>query len=126
MNCPKCQSRMETVEYEKVEIDRCTSCGGLWFDAMEQQDLRNLKGAKKIDTGDKKVGAKRDKEGKIECPRCRARMIRMVDRTQAHIWFESCPVCYGSFLDAGEFRDLTTHTIADVFRRLRKGERPLT
>jgi Zn-finger nucleic acid-binding protein len=55
-----------------------------------------------------------------------ARMIRMVDRQQAHIWFESCPICYGNFLDAGEFRDLTSHTVADIFRRLRKGERPLT
>ena len=42
-------------------------------------------------------------------------MIRMVDRTQAHGWLESCPVCFGSFLDAGEFRDLTAHSIADVF-----------
>ena len=126
MNCPKCQNSMETVDFEEVEVDRCTNCGGLWFDAMEQQELRSRKGAKKIDTGDKKVGAKRDKEGKIECPRCRARMIRMVDRQQAHIWFESCPVCYGTFLDAGEFRDLTSSTIVDVFRRLRKGERPLS
>ena len=63
VNCPKCK-RMEAVEYEKVEIDRCTSCGGLWFDALEQQDLQNLKGERKLDAGDAKTGKQRDRRAR--------------------------------------------------------------
>jgi hypothetical protein len=45
-------------------------------------------------------------------------MIRMVDLEQPHIWFEHCTVCSGSFFDAGEFKDLTHHTIVDFFKDL--------
>jgi hypothetical protein len=37
-----------------------------------------------VDTGDAKVGKKGDTQGRIRCPRCQARMIRMVDREQPH------------------------------------------
>ena len=32
MDCPKCQARLEPVQYAGVEVDRCVRCGGLWFD----------------------------------------------------------------------------------------------
>jgi Zn-finger nucleic acid-binding protein len=107
-------------------VDRCTSCQGLWFDALEDRDLRSGKAAAVLDIGDTKVGAKNDVQGKIECPHCKVRMIRMVDRKQSHVWYESCPVCHGTFFDAGEFRDVSERSFADIFRRLRKGERPLS
>jgi len=50
-------------------------------------------------------------------------MIRMVDHQQPHMLFESCPVCYGVFYDAGEFRDYKSHTVVDLFRDLFKKER---
>jgi hypothetical protein len=28
MNCPKCNSEMEKVTFEKVEVDRCKNCNG--------------------------------------------------------------------------------------------------
>jgi Zn-finger nucleic acid-binding protein len=52
-------------------------------------------------------------------------MIRMVDRHQPHIWYESCPVCFGVYMDAGEFRDQKrpriVNVIADMFHHT---ERP--
>ena len=45
-------------------------------------------------------------------------MLRMIDRTQLHIEFECCPVCNGTFFDAGEFRDLTHLTAIERFRKL--------
>lgn len=126
MNCPKCQSRMEQIGFEGIEVDRCTGCQGLWFDALEDRELRGRKGAEKIDTGSRKTGEKHDGNGKIRCPRDGAGMVRMVDREQPHIWYESCSACFGTFFDAGEFRDLKKRTIGDLFRRVRKGERPLS
>ena len=40
MNCPKCDGEFEKVTFSGIEIERCMSCAGLWFDLMEKEDLR--------------------------------------------------------------------------------------
>ncbi|MEO2182119.1 MAG: zf-TFIIB domain-containing protein, partial [bacterium] len=32
--------------------------------------------------------------------------------------FEACPVCYGTFFDAGEFQDLKEHTVLERFNQM--------
>jgi Zn-finger nucleic acid-binding protein len=114
---------MEPVEFEGIEVDRCTLCKGLWFDLLEHERLRELPGSEVIDCGDPDVGALFNRDDRISCPRCSGSMIRMVDSLQPHIWYESCGVCHGVFLDAGEFTDYKHHTPADLLRALRSGER---
>jgi hypothetical protein len=43
VKCPKCNEAMEQVVFESVAVDRCTGCFGLWFDALEAEDLKKLK-----------------------------------------------------------------------------------
>jgi uncharacterized protein len=114
---------MESVTYESVEVDRCTGCKGIWFDMLEQQALQAVAGSEAIDVGDPGVGRKFNEVGRINCPVCKGPMIRMVDHDQPHLWFESCPVCYGVFFDAGEFKDYKERTILDRFRDLLAQER---
>ena len=124
MKCPKCGGDLLPVVQDSIEVDRCDQCGGLWFDRMEADRLRKVKGsAGALDTGDAKVGEAQNQQGKIECPRCHTPMIRMVDLDQHHIWFESCTVCYGRWFDAGEFQDLQHDTVVDFFRDLFARER---
>jgi Zn-finger nucleic acid-binding protein len=123
MECPKCNSDMEKVTYENIEVDRCTNCRGIWFDMLEQEKLKAMEGSQSIDAGDPKVGKKYDHVGKIDCPVCRTQMIRMVDAEQPHIWYEACTVCYGVFFDAGEFKDYKEETVLDFFRDLFTKER---
>ena len=52
MNCPKCQSPMTPVKVGIVEVDRCTSCGGLWFDSLEEEWLKTPADAAALDVGD--------------------------------------------------------------------------
>jgi uncharacterized protein len=118
MNCPKCNAAMEPVTYEGVTVDRCTACKGLWFDANEQKLLKEKKGSETIDVGDVTLGKKMDKIHNIQCPRCHTPMIRMVDVDQHHIDYEACTVCYGIFLDAGEFKDLKDYTMSEYLRDL--------
>ena len=123
MNCPKCDGEMARVGYETIEINRCTGCSGLWFDMLELEHLKAIEGSVEIDIGDPKVGKSFDSVERVECPICETRMLRMVDSQQPHIHYESCPACYGIFLDAGEFRDYKEETVFDFFRSLFAKER---
>ncbi|NGX17203.1 MFS transporter [Wenzhouxiangella sp. XN24] len=118
MRCPKCRSDMQPVNYEGVELDRCNSCRGLWFDAGEVEALAGTQAAAAIDIGDARAGKRLNAVDDYRCPRCGGAMARRVDPQQRHIWYESCIACEGSFFDAGEFRDLAQLTIADFFKRL--------
>ena len=118
MQCPKCDADMEKVTYENIEVDRCTGCAGIWFDMLEAEKLKEIKGSETIDTGDAKTGAEYDKKQKIDCPKCKTPMIRMVDRSQPRKHFESCTVCYGLFFDAGEFADYKQESVLDFFKGL--------
>ncbi len=123
MRCPKCRAEMEQIDYEGIEIDRCKYCKGIWFDAGESEALRNKEAAIAIDTGDAKTGKESNKIDDYPCPRCSGGMVRVVDPQQTHIWYEVCSSCSGSFFDAGEFVDLTQHTISDFFKRFTTPER---
>ena len=118
MHCPKCTSEMEKVEYQSIEIDRCKSCHGIWFDWLEAEQLKKLKGSEQIDIGSPKQGRIYNKIEKIECPKCHTQMGKMVDNDQPHIWYEYCDICFGIFFDAGEFRDYKKENILDLFKDL--------
>lgn len=115
MQCPKCQSVMEQVHTPYGDLERCTSCKGLWLDMLEHEDLKEV--ADVVDIGDPAVGARFNTIDRIYCPVCpNNKLIRMVDPLQPHIWFESCPTCYGRFLDAGELKDLSERTFDDIVK----------
>ena len=118
LNCPKCNAPMEKVTYQWIEVDRCTQCRGIWFDRREREQLKNMVGAEKIDIGKPESTAEFSQKEDVVCPTCQVKMMKMIDPKQPHIWYESCPSCYGSFFDAGEFRDLAQVTISDFFKRL--------
>lgn len=118
MRCPKCRADMEQVNYDGTEVDRCSYCNGIWFDAGELELLSNKQAATALDTGKQSSGKHFNRIDQYGCPRCGGAMKRMVDSQQQHIWYETCGDCSGSFFDAGEFLDLSTHTVSDYFKRL--------
>jgi Zn-finger nucleic acid-binding protein len=104
---------MKENEYKGIKYDQCKNCGGLWFDALEAEDLVEIKGSVDIDTGDAKEGAKLNKNRDINCPVCNIRMSKVHDLQQPHIQLEACGVCKGTFFDAGEFKDFSEETFMD-------------
>ena len=97
---------MDTLVYEGVEVDRCRSCQGIWFDAGESDCLRHEDAAAAIDTGDPEAGMKTNEIDNYRCPRCAGGMLRRVDPKHPTIRYEECTSCRGSFFDAGEFAQL--------------------
>jgi len=123
MECPKCFGELESVTYGDIEFERCDACGGLWFDLFEKEDLLKIKGSESIDIGDEQVAEMYKDIRSIDCPKCHQRMIPMVDKDQFHIKYESCQNCFGTFFDAGEFRDLKEFTVLDRFSKMLKALR---
>ncbi|MFY9269843.1 MAG: zf-TFIIB domain-containing protein [Candidatus Manganitrophaceae bacterium] len=39
MKCPKCGTNLQEVEHLGIKIDRCTGCGGIFFDKGELEIL---------------------------------------------------------------------------------------
>jgi uncharacterized protein len=118
MKCPKCKADFEKIVYSDIEVERCTSCKGLWFDMLEKEDLLKLKGSEAVDVGSDQVGETYAAMRDIDCPHCHQPMIPMVDKDQFHIKYESCGTCFGAFFDAGEFRDLKENTVLERFHQM--------
>ena len=39
MNCPRCTGKLHAENYNEVQLDRCDTCGGVWVDAGELQEI---------------------------------------------------------------------------------------
>ena len=44
LHCPKCHGRLESYMFMKLSLDRCQSCGGVWFDKDEIDAIAGLVG----------------------------------------------------------------------------------
>jgi hypothetical protein len=39
MRCPKCGEPLRERSFQKILVDQCTGCGGIWLDAGELEDV---------------------------------------------------------------------------------------
>ena len=119
INCPKCHVPMRPLRAGTFTVDRCEKCLGLWLDKGERlKILKDKKLVDAIDIGPEETGKQHDEITQIDCPRCGVPMHHVTDRAQKHIGFEFCRECQGSFLDAGELRDLSEFTILERIKAL--------
>ncbi len=42
MHCPKCGMKLIEIDYKGIEVDKCSSCDGVWLDAGELQAVSKL------------------------------------------------------------------------------------
>jgi Zn-finger nucleic acid-binding protein len=108
---------MDTLNFENVEIERCTGCKGLWFDQSEAEAMKAIQNAEMLDLGVASIGREFNGQEPIHCPRCSSVELRRKKvPDQAHIEIDSCPSCHGSFFDAGEFTDFKQKDVLDIFK----------
>lgn len=119
MQCPKCEAPMEQHNLStltgNIEVDRCTSCRGLWFDIGEAEALKDKWMSDYIDDGDVATGTANNAIRDVDCPRCGKKMEQVNDPVQSHIQYEACED-HGMYFDAGEFTDFKYETLMDIFR----------
>ena len=121
--CPNCRNVMKPVTFEEITVDRCVSCGGLWFDVMEQRHLKDRPGSEKIDTAPAAPkNAPHPPAAKMKCPCCDAPLTRLKDTDNRAIEYEYCTVCNGAFFDGGEFRHYKDNSFLSSLRHLFGGQ----
>ena len=45
MKCPKCGEPLKERRFQKIEIDQCTGCNGIWLDAGELDQVAEKENA---------------------------------------------------------------------------------
>ena len=46
MHCPKCGMKLIEIDYKGIEVDKCSSCDGVWLDAGELEAISKLEQTK--------------------------------------------------------------------------------
>ncbi len=111
MKCPACSSLMIVVEHEKIELDYCVQCSGVWFDAEEMElllEAMHLKGTSlSLDNILTSPEAK-SAEKKRKCPICGRKMKKATVGHEPEVIIDACSWGDGLWFDSGEVGQLIT------------------
>ncbi len=100
MICPACREEMIVVEYNKIELDVCSQCDGVWFDAEELSLLLETLHLEEEELGLRPV--KKTAEKARKCPRCRKRMNKVLIGPVKGVVIDRCTKGHGLWFDGGE------------------------
>ncbi len=117
MNCPRCAGTALTQQkIDEVTIDRCPKCQGMWLDALELEKLLNLRPSELL-ADDSKFAASTAAGERLSCPVCKGSpLIKLNSLHRPGTILDSCTVCYGTWVDAGELSRLAGTSIAGTIR----------
>jgi uncharacterized protein len=104
MQCPVCKIDMVVVERNKIELDYCYKCRGVWFDAGELELLlksvglaehhnllRGILSSKEAET----------QENKRRCPIC-GKNMKKTNAAEHKVLVDACQRGHGLWFDGGE------------------------
>ncbi len=103
MHCPKC-SKATLAELHvgdaRTAVDRCRSCGGIWFDRRELEVIMDI-AARDLTIPS---GAE---ETRRACPRDFEKLLTF-RYPQTEVMVDMCRRCQGLWLDGGELTEICT------------------
>jgi Zn-finger nucleic acid-binding protein len=115
LKCPREGVALEKHVYEgQVEVDLCPSCRGMWLEKGELEKIQQTKGhdysaelARIEDLAGNAYELARQKKGaRVGCPVCGREMVAKEYGYCSQVLIDSCPHCWGIWLDAGEVQAL--------------------
>jgi Zn-finger nucleic acid-binding protein len=98
LECPHDAHPMAKVLVDGVTVDRCTSCGGTWFD---EEELRRVAHDKELERLATRVPVNAI-DSPFACPRCHG---RCVEGHVEEVEVDHCLDCRGVWLDRGELTE---------------------
>jgi Zn-finger nucleic acid-binding protein len=109
MICPACKNPMIVVEHNKIELDYCPECHGVWFDSGELElflDSINLENREQFTSNLLNTPEAKTAEKKRRCPVCARRMKKIVAGDKPSILIDVCQKADGLWFDSGEVSQL--------------------
>lgn len=109
MICPACKSPMIVVEHQKIELDYCPECHGVWFDSGELElflDSLHPGNRDKFVSNVLDAPEARTSEKKRRCPICAQKMKKIVVNEKPGIVIDVCRRADGLWFDGGEVGEL--------------------
>jgi len=115
MICPGCKSDMLVVEYNKIELDYCPRCQGVWFDSGELELLLESLGLENSNLLFSNIINSKEAESserKRKCPTCGQKMKKTTlgeqpgTGQQPQILIDVCRQGDGLWFDGGELGQL--------------------
>jgi Zn-finger nucleic acid-binding protein len=106
MNCPRCNIELtnKTILDFKyfLNIDYCSSCGGIWLDNGELTRLEKTIEPTFYEI--RKIPNNQEQQEILKCPCCdNSKMLQKAQHPRdKHVIIDYCPVCKGMWLDTGE------------------------
>ena len=109
MKCPVCKNLMIVVEHEKIELDYCVNCAGVWFDSGELElfletmnlEKNSLSPGNLLSSPEAKTAEKKRK-----CPICGKKMRKTAIGEEPRVLIDACTKGDGLWFDGGEVEQL--------------------
>jgi Zn-finger nucleic acid-binding protein len=114
MLCPVCRKVMIIVENNRIELDYCPQCGGIWFDTTELElflEAAGLPGADFSPEALLRLPEVKETPHPRKCPICHKKM-RDVAIGEPAIIIDVCRRGQGIWFDGGEVQQLITQLAA--------------
>lgn len=115
MDCPRDGTPLGATKYEGFDVDKCSTCGGLWLDAGELEAIQDKAdhahhGHRPDSVADPVqrafVEVAQLDAPPIPCPKCGEAMVARDYGLGAQIVIDACPKDCGVWLDVGELQEL--------------------
>ncbi|MDD5495217.1 MAG: zf-TFIIB domain-containing protein [Dehalococcoidia bacterium] len=117
MKCPVCKISALVIEYERIELDYCSRCGGVWFDEGELELLLDAveQGAARKYVADTAARSPAETEEKArKCPICNRPMKKTLIGENGGVMVDSCEDGHGLWFDGGELNRLLMQMDAET------------
>ena len=108
MNCPRCADEpLIAVEHERVEVDYCPTCYGVWLDAGELELLYGDAESARAFVFSGRSAPASDKPRR--CPECGKRMAKETTQGARPVVVDLFPKGDGLWFDQGELQAILQH-----------------
>jgi Zn-finger nucleic acid-binding protein len=106
MQCPVCKKLMIDVEYQRIALDYCPKCRGVWFDSGELELLIDCAGLSECNLVDIVPKETEVREAKRGCPICGRTMFKGAIGQEPKLIIDVCRRGDGLWFDGGELSAL--------------------
>lgn len=129
MICPTCREVMIIVEQDKIELDHCPDCLGVWFDAGELElmlERMGLESSALTLTQIVHLPEAVTKEKKRRCPVCRRKMKKVHIGKEPEVLIDVCGWGDGLWFDGGEVHQIIKQCVKKPSPKASSEERVLS